>query len=181
MAVPDPPITDEEEYRAALVLIDSLFNSEPDTPEGDRLDDLITLIEAYEEQHWPIGLPDPIDAIRIRMAGKELGPRDLEAMIGSRGRVSEVMSRKRALTLPMIRRLSKGLDLPAEVLIQEIRPTPGLEESEDSGEPEHLIPQAGFQSVISRVRMRAQEAGLHQLSEEEIEEEIRKPRAERAK
>lgn len=123
MAGPNPPITDEEEYRAALALTDSLFDSEPGTPEGDRLDDLVTRIETYEDLRWPMDAPDPIDAIRIRMAEKNLRPRDLEAMIGSRGRVSEIMSRKRALTLPMIRRLSKGLDLPAEVLIQEIRPT----------------------------------------------------------
>lgn len=117
------PINNQKDYEAALALAESLMDAEPDTPEDEQLDALVTLIEAYEDQHWPIGLPDPIDAIRIRMAEKELRPRDLEAMIGSRGRVSEVMSRKRALTLPMIRRLSKGLDLPAEILIQEIRPT----------------------------------------------------------
>jgi HTH-type transcriptional regulator/antitoxin HigA len=118
------PINNQQDYEAALALAESLMDAEPDTPEDEQLDALVTLIEAYEEQHWPIGLPDPIDAIRIRMAEKNLRPRDLEVMIGSRGRVSEIMSRKRALTLPMIRRLSKGLDLPAEVLIQEIRPTP---------------------------------------------------------
>jgi HTH-type transcriptional regulator / antitoxin HigA len=117
------PIRDEADYRATLTLVDTLFDAEPGTPEDDHLDVLITLIEAYEERHWPIDAPDPIDAIRVRMAEKNLRPRDLEGMIGSRGRVSEVLSRKRPLTLPMIRRLSKGLDLPAEVLIQEIRPS----------------------------------------------------------
>jgi HTH-type transcriptional regulator/antitoxin HigA len=115
------PINNEADYRAALALANSLFHAEPGTPDGDHLDVLVTLIEAYEDQHYPIGLPDPIDAIRVRMAEKNLRPRDLESMIGTRGRVSEVLSRKRALTLPMIRRLSKGLDLPAEILIQEIR------------------------------------------------------------
>lgn len=115
------PINTQQDYAAALGLVESLMEAEPGTPEDEQLDALVTLIEAYEDQHYPIGLPDPIDAIRVRMAEKNLRPRDLEPMIGSRGRVSEVLSRKRALTLPMIRRLSKGLDLPAEILIQEIR------------------------------------------------------------
>lgn len=118
------PINTREDYEAALAIAASLMDAEPGTPEDEQLDALVTLIQAYEEQHFPIGLPDPIDAIRIRMAEKNLRPRDLEPMIGSRGRVSEVLSRKRALTLPMIRRLSKGLDLSAEVLIQESRPAP---------------------------------------------------------
>jgi HTH-type transcriptional regulator/antitoxin HigA len=118
------PLNNEADYRAALALVDTLFDAEPGTPEGDHLDVLVTLIEAYEERHWPIDAPDPIDAIRVRMAEKNLRPRDLELMIGTRGRVSEVLARKRPLTLPMIRRLSKGLDLPAEVLIQEIRLSP---------------------------------------------------------
>jgi HTH-type transcriptional regulator/antitoxin HigA len=116
------PINSEAEYRAALARTDALFDAEPGTPEGDHLDVLVTLIEAYENRHYPMDLPDPIEAIRIRMEEKNLRPRDLEPMIGSRGRVSEVLSRKRALTLPMIRRLAQGLDIPAEVLIQEIKP-----------------------------------------------------------
>lgn len=116
-------IETREDYLAALALVESLMDAEPGTEEEKHLDALATLIQAYEEQHSPVGLPDPIDAIRIRMSEKNLRPRDLEAMIGSRGRVSEVLSRKRALTLPMIRRLSKGLDLSAELLIQEIRLT----------------------------------------------------------
>ena len=94
----------------------------PGTPAGDRLNVLVTLIEAYEARHWAIEAPDPIEAIRMRMEQKNLRRRDLEPMIGSRGRVSEVLSGKRALTLPMVRRLSKGLDLPADVLIQESCP-----------------------------------------------------------
>jgi HTH-type transcriptional regulator / antitoxin HigA len=123
------PIVGEEDYQAALALADALMDAEPGTPEGDHLDILVTLIEAYEERHWSIEPPDPIDAIRVRMAEKNLRPRDLEAMIGSRGRVSEILSRKRALTLPMIRRLSKGFDIPAEVLIQEIRTAPRTRQS----------------------------------------------------
>jgi len=113
------PIHSDEDYEAALAEVDTLMDAEPGTPEGDRLDILVTLIEAYEARHWAIEPPDPIDAIRVRMEQKNLRQRDLVPMIGSRGRVSEVLSRKRLLTLPMIRRLSKGLELDADILIQE--------------------------------------------------------------
>jgi HTH-type transcriptional regulator/antitoxin HigA len=116
------PIRTEADYDAALAEIEELMDAAPGTPEGDRLDVLVTLVEAYEARHWDIGAPDPIEAIRVRMEEKQLRPRDLEPMIGSRGRVSEVLARKRALTLPMIRRLAEGLDLSAEILIQEIGP-----------------------------------------------------------
>ena len=114
------PIHDEADYEAALAEVDALMDAVPGTPEGDRLDVLVTLIEAYEARRWAIDAPDPIEAIRVRMEQMDLRQRDLEPMIGSRGRVSEVLSRKRALTLPMIRRLSRGLGLPAEVLIREV-------------------------------------------------------------
>jgi HTH-type transcriptional regulator/antitoxin HigA len=113
------PIRSEEDYEAALSAIDALMDASPGTAEGDRLDVLVTLVEAYEDRHWPIDTPDPVDAIRIRMEQKNLRRRDLEPMIGSRARVSEILSRKRALTLPMIRRLSEGLDLDAAILIRE--------------------------------------------------------------
>jgi HTH-type transcriptional regulator/antitoxin HigA len=119
MEVTVRPIHDENDYQAALAAIEKLMDANPGTAEGDRLDVLATLVEAYERRHWPIGAPDPIDAIRERMEQKQLRQRDLEPMIGSRGRVSEVLSRKRALTLPMIRRLSTGLDLRADILIAE--------------------------------------------------------------
>jgi HTH-type transcriptional regulator / antitoxin HigA len=113
------PIHNEADYEAALAEVDTLMDAVPGTLEGDRLEVLVTLIEAYEARHWAIDTSDPIEAIRIRMEQKNLRRRDLEPMIGSRARVSEVLSRKRALTLPMIRRLSKGLDLGADVLIRE--------------------------------------------------------------
>lgn len=116
------PIHTEEDYDAALALVDTLMDAEPGTAEGDRLDVLVTLIEAYEARHWAIAAPDPIEAIRVRMEQKGLRQRDLEPMIGSRGRVSEILSRKRALTLPMIRKLAAGLGLRADVLIQESAP-----------------------------------------------------------
>ena len=114
------PIHNEKDYEAAPSEVDALMDAIPGTPEGDRLDVWTTLIEAYEARYWAIEAPEPIEAIRTRMEQKHLGQRDLEPMIGSRGRVSEVLSGKRALTLPMIRRLSKGLDLPADVLIREV-------------------------------------------------------------
>ncbi len=112
------PIRTEADHQAALAEVETLMGATPGTPEGDRLDVLATLIEAYEAAHIPIPAPDPIDAILFMMEQKQLGRRDLEAAIGSRARVAEVLNRRRALTLPMIRRLSRLLDIPAEVLIQ---------------------------------------------------------------
>lgn len=112
------PIKDEADYQAALEEIERLFSAAPDTPDGDRLEVLTTLMEAYEEQHYAIPLPDPIEAIKYYMESRGLSRRDLEPYIGSRGRVSEVLNRRRPLSLEMIRRLHAGLGIPAEVLIQ---------------------------------------------------------------
>lgn len=118
------PIRTEADYDAALAEVDALMEATLGTPEGDRLEVLVALVESYEARHWPIDAPDPLEAIRLRMEQKNLRQRDLEPMIGSRGRVSEVLSGRRALTLPMIRRLAKGLDLSAEILIREPAPRP---------------------------------------------------------
>lgn len=112
------PIRTKADYRAALKEAERLWDADPGTPAGDRVDVLTTLIEAYEAAHHPIPAPDPIAAIEFMMQQKGLTRRDLEPAIGSRGRVSEVLSRKRPLTLPMVRALSALLDLPAEVLVQ---------------------------------------------------------------
>ena len=88
------------------------------TPEGDRLDVLVTLVEAWERQHYPLGFPDPIEAIKYNMDQKGLQPRDLIPFIGSRNRVHEVLNRRRSLTLNMIRRLHEGLGIPADSLIK---------------------------------------------------------------
>ena len=112
------PIRTRADYRAALKDVERLWAAEPGTPEGDRVDVLATLIEAYEAKHVPIPAPDPIAAIEFMMEQKGLTRRDLEPAIGSRGRVSEVLTRKRPLTLPMVRLLGALLDIPAEVLIQ---------------------------------------------------------------
>lgn len=115
------PIKNDADYEAALAEIDRLMNAEPDTPEGDRLDVLATLVEAYEARNFAIDAPDPIDAILFRMEQLELTRKDLEPLIGGRGRVSEVLSGRRNLTLAMIRKLSAKLRIPAEVLIREPR------------------------------------------------------------
>jgi HTH-type transcriptional regulator/antitoxin HigA len=112
------PIRTEADYGAALTEATSLMAAEAGTPEGDRLDVLATLIEAYEAAHYPVDGPDPIAAIQFMMEQKGLDRRDLEPAIGGRGRVSEILNRKRPLTLPMIRALSVLLDLPADVLIK---------------------------------------------------------------
>ena len=112
------PIRSRADYRAALKMVERLWDAEPGTPAGDRVEVLVTLIEAYEAKHFPIEAPDPIAAIEFMMAQKGLSRRDLEPAIGSRGRVSEVLTRKRPLTLPMVRGLSALLDIPVEILAQ---------------------------------------------------------------
>ena len=117
------PIKSDQDHSAALARIDALMDAGPDTREGDELDVLVTLVEAYEHKHFPIGSPDPIEAIKFRMDQEGLGRKDLERYIGGRSRVSEVLSGKRPLSLSMIRRLHTGLGIPAEVLIREPQDT----------------------------------------------------------
>ena len=112
------PIRTEADHQAALAEVATLMTARQDTPEGDRLDVLATLIEAYEAAQSPVAAPDPIAAILFMVEQKQLGRRDLEPAIGSRARVAEVLNRRRALTLPMIRALSRLLDIPADVLIK---------------------------------------------------------------
>lgn len=112
------PIKTEDDYDAALAEVEALWGANADTPEGDKLDVLITLIEAYEAKHHPIAPPDPVEAILFRLEQNGMERRDLEPYIGQSGRVSEVLNRKRPLTLGMIRKLWKGLHIPLESLIQ---------------------------------------------------------------
>ncbi len=111
------PIRTEKEHRAALKEIERLWSARPGSPEHDRLEVLGTLVEDYEDRHQPIYPPDPVEAIRFRMEQLGLDRAALEPSIGSRARVSEVLSRKRGLTLAMIRRLHKQLGIPADVLL----------------------------------------------------------------
>jgi HTH-type transcriptional regulator/antitoxin HigA len=118
------PIRTADDHRAALREIETLMTAQLNTPEGDRLDVLATLVEAYEAKHFPMELPDPIDAIRFTMDQKGLTPKDLVPMIGRLNRVYEILSGKRALTLPMIWRLHEALGIPAEALIKPPRRDP---------------------------------------------------------
>lgn len=115
------PIRTEEDHEAALAEIERLWGSPIGTPEGDRLDVLATLIEAYEAEHHSMDPPDPIDAIRFRMEQQGLSRKDLENIIGTRTRVAEVLNRKRGLSIGMIRRLHERLGISADVLIRPMR------------------------------------------------------------
>jgi len=112
------PIRNEEDYETALAEIELLWDAEPGTAEADRLEVLVTLVEAYEAVHYPIPSPDPIELILHVMEARGLTRRDLEPYLGSRARVSEVLNRRRPLSLEMIRKLQAGLGLPADVLVQ---------------------------------------------------------------
>jgi HTH-type transcriptional regulator / antitoxin HigA len=112
-------IKTDADYRATLGEIESLMTAEPGTPEGERLDLLVTLVEAYERKHYPLDLPDPVEAIKFVMDQRGLTVKDLEPMIGRPNRVYEVLSRKRPLTLKMIWKLHQELGIPAESLIKQ--------------------------------------------------------------
>jgi HTH-type transcriptional regulator/antitoxin HigA len=112
------PIKTETDYNAALQAVDNLMDAKIDTSEGDRLDVLVTLIEAYEEKHHPVLPPEPVEAIIHQMESRDLSRKDLIPFFGSRARVSEILNKKRSLSINMIRKLQKGLGISAEILIK---------------------------------------------------------------
>ena len=112
------PIRTEEDYNNALQAIDRLWDVETGTPESDMLEILVTLVEAYEKQHYELPPPEPIAALEYFMESRGWTRKDLEPYIGGRGRVSEILACKRPLTLPMIRRLEQATGIPASILIQ---------------------------------------------------------------
>jgi len=116
------PIHTEDDYKTVMREVSAYFENEPDpgTPDGDRFEILLTLVEAYETKHFPIDLPDPVEAIKCRMEQSGLTPKDLVPMIGRLNRVYEILNRKRSLTLPMIWKLHDQLGIPAESLIRPI-------------------------------------------------------------
>ncbi|MGE8104629.1 helix-turn-helix domain-containing protein [Allorhizobium sp. NPDC080224] len=122
MAADLKPIRSERDYDAALAEVETLWGAKAGTPEGDRLDILATLIDAYEAKTYPMDPPDPVEAIRFRMEQQGLTRKDLEPMIGPRNRVADVLNRKRSLSIDMIRKLHDRLGISAEVLI---RPSSG--------------------------------------------------------
>jgi HTH-type transcriptional regulator / antitoxin HigA len=115
------PIRTKRDYEAALKEVERLWGAKTGTRDGDRLDVLATLIDAYETEHYPMDPPDPIEAIKFRMEQQGLSRRDLEEIIGTRTRIAEVLNRKRGLSVGMIRRLHERLGISAEVLIRPSR------------------------------------------------------------
>jgi HTH-type transcriptional regulator / antitoxin HigA len=115
------PIRTKADYTSALAEVERLWGAKTGTPEGDRLDVLATLIDAYETEHYPMDPPDPIEAIKFRMEQQGLTRKDLEPLIGTRTRVAEILNRKRNLSIGMIRRLHDHLGIPAEILIRASR------------------------------------------------------------
>lgn len=115
------PIRTKKNYEAALAEVEHLWGAKLGTPEGDRLDVLATLIDAYDAAHYPMDPPDPIEAIKFRMEQQGLTRKDLQPLIGTRTRVAEVLNRKRSLSIGMIRRLHQTLGISAEVLIRPLR------------------------------------------------------------
>src|SRR5882724_6494075 len=113
------PIRTEKDYEAALKDVERLWGAKNGTPDGDRLDVLATLIESYEDVHYPMEPPDPIEAIKFRMEQQGLSRKDLEPLIGTRTRVAEVLNRRRGLSIAMIRRLHDRLGISADVLIRQ--------------------------------------------------------------
>jgi len=111
------PIKTEADCQATLAEVERLFDAAPDTPEGDRLDVLTTLLEAYEKHHYAIPSPDPVETLKYWMESRGITRQKLEPLLGSRARVSEIFNHKRGLTLTMIRNLHDKLGIPAEALI----------------------------------------------------------------
>ena len=116
------PIRNEGDYRDALSRIEALMDAQENTPEGDQLDILTTLAEAYERKTYPMDLPDPVEAIKFYMEQNEMTPKDLEPVIGRVNRVYEILNHTRPLTLKMIRNLHRRFGIPAESLIKESTP-----------------------------------------------------------
>lgn len=112
------PIKTKADYEATLKEIEGLMSAEADTPQGDRLDVLVTLVEAYEREHYPIGFPDPVEAIKFRMEQQGLSVEDLVPVIGRKNRVYEILAGKRPLTLRMIEGLHETFSIPAESLLK---------------------------------------------------------------
>ena len=111
------PIRNDDDLRAAFKRLELVYQAQEGTPEADEMEILVTLIEAYENKHFPISAEDPIEAIKFRMEQQGLTQKDLEPFIGSSGRVSEVLNHKRGLSLPMVKRLHEGLNIPYESLL----------------------------------------------------------------
>lgn len=114
-------IKTDTEYQMTLNRLESIFDAKPNTPEGDELELLSLLIDSYEKEQFPINLPDPVDAIKFRMDQLGYRPKNLAEILGYKSRASEILERKRKLSLSMIRKINKEMHIPTEVLIQDYR------------------------------------------------------------
>ncbi len=132
------PIHSAADHKAALARLDIIFDSTPGTAKGDEAEVLALLIRDYEEKHFPIDLPSPVDAIRFRMEQQGLKPKDLAPYLGSPSKVSEVLSGRRRLSLTMIRNLI-GLGIPAEVLLQDVKTAPKRPATRRAARKRHLV------------------------------------------
>jgi HTH-type transcriptional regulator/antitoxin HigA len=113
------PIRNEKDYQNALERLEVIFDAKKGSKMGDELEILSILIDQYENEHFPIGMPDPIEAIKFRMEQMGMNQNDLAEIVGFKSRVSEILNKKRKLTLDMIRKLNAGLNIPTEVLVQD--------------------------------------------------------------
>lgn len=113
------PIKTKKDYQSALNRLEKIFDVKPGSKEGDEMEILLILIDNYEKEHFPIGFPDPVEAIKFRMEQLDMKQKDLAEVVGYKSRISEILSRKRKLTLEMIRKISESLAIPSEVLIQD--------------------------------------------------------------
>src|SRR5688500_13876308 len=113
------PIKTKKDYKAAMERLDKIFDAKPGSKEGDELEILALLVEKYENEHYPVPPPDPIEAIKFRMEQMGYDAKDLEEIIGNKGRVSEILNRKRKLSLAMIRKIHDKLNISTDVLVQE--------------------------------------------------------------
>ena len=135
------PIRNDDDLRVAFKQLERIFQVEAGTPAADEMEVLVTLIQSYEQKHFRMGVADPVDAIKFRMEQQGLSPKDLEPCIGTSGRVSEVLNRKRRLSLTMVQRLHEGLRIPYESLLSAADVGPG--------NSERLRPEKNFKYSLS--------------------------------
>ena len=115
------PIRNEKDYQKALTRLEDIFDAKKGTEEGDELEIISILIDQFEKENFPIGMPDPIEAIKFRMEQMGMNQKDLAEVVGFKSRVSEILNKKRKLTLNMIRKLNSTLHIPTEVLVQDYK------------------------------------------------------------
>ncbi len=147
------PIKSEQDYEAALREVERLWDAASGTPESDILEILVTLIEAYEKEHYDLPPPDPIAALEYFMESRGWTRKDLEPYIGSRGRVSEILAHKRPLTLTMIRKLEQATGIPASILVQPYPTEHGAANTNSAIAPRRTRQPGSADGVITQVQL----------------------------